>query len=296
MEIFSATPAPRTVPGILAGATSQDLPAAASALAAAGIPVFPCVPNQKRPLTPRGFLAASRDATQVRKWWERTPTANLGIPTGTVSGLVVVDVDVHATGTGFPAFERARASGIAKGWAWLVRTPSGGLHAYFHSFASADQRSWQVPNAHVDFRGDGGYIVAPPSRLESASYRIIAVAQHAPRELDGSQVRRFLDPPVPRLDRPPSSARSTDPSNLAVWVAARPEGTRNHGLFWAACRMAEDGHPFAHALSTLGAAAQSAGLAEQETATTIRSAYRSASSNSAPPSLAAPAPQQGVVL
>ena len=57
-------------------------------------------------------------------------------------------------------------------------------------------------------------------------------------------------------------------------MTARPEGGRNGGLFWAACRMAEEGHDFNAASSLLGDAACAAGLPEREARATIRSAYR----------------------
>jgi hypothetical protein len=67
------------------------------------------------------------------------------------------------------------------------------------------------------------------------------------------------------------------PDKLADWVASRPEGARNHGLFWAACRLAEQGHPFDSTAHLLGDAARTAGLCDREAKTTIRSAYRNAS-------------------
>jgi hypothetical protein len=84
--------------------------------------------------------------------------------------------------------------------------------------------------------------------------------------------RQFGAPP-PR-DLPALGAR---PDKLAAWVASRPEGARNGGLFWAACRMAESGHRYDDTLTLLGDAAQQAGLPERETESTIRSAYRIAS-------------------
>lgn len=262
--------------------TATGTPAAADLLAQAGIPVFPCVAGDKKPLTARGFLDASTDPSQVTAWWKRWPDANLAVPTGAASGVDVVDVDVHASGNGYVAFEQARSAGFVDGWAWLVRTPSAGLHAYFlrpADTAGVEQRSWQVPGKHVDFRGDGGYIVLPPSRVAQADgmlqgYELIAVAQHRPRSVDATALRAFLDPPRPM--RPPANMPTVGarPDRLAAWVASRPEGGRNQGLFWAACRMAEDGHRFDTAASVLGDAASSAGLSEREALTTIRSAYR----------------------
>jgi hypothetical protein len=261
--------------------TSQVLTTAVM-LARAGIPVFPCAAGGKQPLTAHGFQDASSDPAQVTLWWRRWPDANLGMPTGRPSGLDVVDIDVHPAGSGFAAFERARAGGYVDGWARLVRTPSGGVHAYFLRSESGVQRSWQVPKAHIDFRGDGGYIVLPPSRIAAESgdvrrYELIAIAQHTPHPVDAGALRRFLDPP--RQVRPPASlpAIGSRPDKLAAWVASQPEGNRNHGLFWAACRMAESGHGFDTTLSMLGDAARSTGLSDREAEATIRSAYRIAS-------------------
>jgi len=263
----------------LATALSEaaDLATASLMLARHDVPVFPCAPGGKQPLTTHGFHDATADGATVREWWRRWPDANLGIPTGTPSGVDVVDVDVHTAGSGFAAFERARSAGLAEGWAWLVRTPSAGVHAYYLRGPVDEQRSWQVPGQHVDFRGDGGYVIAPPSRVEGRAYEVIAIGQHRAAPVDAAALRMFLEPPRPT--RPPASmpAVGARPDKLADWVASRPEGARNHGLFWAACRMVEEGHPFDSTVNLLGDAARSAGLSDQEAMTTIRSAYRIAS-------------------
>ena len=266
---------------------------AAARFAAAGVPVFPCVPGETRPLVRRGFHDASGDPEQVETWWSRWPSANIGIPTGAASGVEVVDVDMHPTGTGFPAFREAHRQGHAAGWAALVRTPSGGLHAYYPADADRAQSSWQAARAHVDFRGDGGYIIAPPSKVlrpggVRAPYRFIVTANEPPAPVDAARLREFLDSrtPIP-IDRARASRferRGSDAKVLAGWVAGRGEGERNRGLFWAACRLAESGTPPDATLDALGPAAEHAGLGSREIMATIRSAYRTTH----------PAPRAGV--
>jgi hypothetical protein len=263
-------------------AAEPTLAGAAICYANLGIPVFPCGPGGKQPITPNGFHDATSSARVVHEWWRRTPEANIGLPTGARTGVLVVDIDVHAGGSGFAAFERARSEGLADGWGWLVRTPSGGIHAYYPAGRDHEQRSWQVPSAHVDFRGDGGYVIAPPSRFEVdgaiRAYEVIAVTTQPAKPLDAFKLRRFLEParrPVaPPSGLPPKGCR---PEALARVVALTPEGGRNRALFWASCRMAEDGQRRANAVSYLMPAAQYAGLPDREIESTIDSAFRIAS-------------------
>ena len=257
---------------------SPSLALAARSLAAAGVPVFPCVAEGKRPLTRRGFLDASSDPEQVAAWWSRTPNANIGIPTGAPSGVVVVDVDVHGPHDGRAAYQRATDEGLVDGAGLLVRTPTGGAHVYFPATPGEQQRSWQAATASVDFRGDGGYIIAPPSRRiidgHVRRYEVADIAAHSVGTVDATRLRDFLNP---RPVAPPPASRDSmdvDAGRLAAWVAGRGEGERNRGLFWAACRLAENGISPADALDALGAAAQSAGLGDREITTTVRSAYR----------------------
>jgi hypothetical protein len=115
---------------------------AALSFAGAAIPIFPCARDGKQPLTHAGFHEASSDIGQVQSWWARWPTANIGMPTGSASGLDVVDIDVTAAGSGFILYERARAAGLVDGELARVRTPSGGMHVYFPALAAHPQRCW----------------------------------------------------------------------------------------------------------------------------------------------------------
>ncbi|MET8520827.1 bifunctional DNA primase/polymerase [Nocardioides sp. NPDC004968] len=285
MDNSKNRPSLRVTTAIRDASRRSDVPSAALTLALAGVPVFPCASGGKEPLTAHGFHSASNEPRQVHQWWSRMPQANIGIPTGSASGLVVVDVDVHRGGDGFRAFSRVTEMGLTQRWAWLVRTPSGGMHAYFAATPGVEQPCWSVPSRHIDFRGDGGYIVAPPSAVANPDgitrrYSLVTFGRDA-GTVDSVELNHVLAPPKPP---PPRSGSPTSmpgagssPDRLASWVAKRPEGARNGGLFWAACRMAEAGHDFSQTSQLLGDAAQLVGLPDAEAFRTIKSAYRIAS-------------------
>jgi len=62
-----------------------------------GYPVFPCSPARKRPFTDHGFKDATTDAGKIKAFWKQWPRAAIGMPTGAVSGLLVVDIDAKDT-------------------------------------------------------------------------------------------------------------------------------------------------------------------------------------------------------
>lgn len=264
---------------MIAAVKGRPLVEAAQRFASAGVAVFPCVPGGKRPLTSHGFHDASWDPVQVADWWSRWPEANIGLPTGSASGVDVVDVDMHGPVAGFAGFERARRAGLVDGWAAMVRTPSGGLHAYYPADPARAQTSWQAATAAIDFRGDGGYVIAPPSIItvgdRSVAYELIATTKSAPVPMDARALREFLDPRPSAVSAMGAGLRvETDVERLVEWVASRGEGERNRGLFWAACRLAESGAESESARSALAAAAERTGLPDPEITATIRSAYR----------------------
>jgi hypothetical protein len=254
------------------------LPLVARELARLGVPVFPCAPGGKRPIPERGFHEATIDAGQVEAWWRQRPRANLAIPTGAASGVVVVDVDVHKV-DGHAAVDRAARSGLVSEPLAVVTTPTGGRHLYFPADAEREQRSWQAGRAGIDFRGDGGYIIVPPSQRmidgHPTSYRVEAVARGLVTPLAAQRLRDFLDPRPTYVPAPePAGGWPLDVARLASQVARRPEGERNLGLFKAACRMAEHGHSPREALDALGPAAGRSGLDVREITRTVGSAYR----------------------
>ena len=100
------------------------------------------------------------DIEQVRRWWRRWPEANLGVVTGAVSSLVVLDVDPRHGGDDSLAALEAVHGPVPP----TVRslTGGGGHHLYFaHPGVAVPSRSI-APG--LDVKGDGGLVVCPPSR------------------------------------------------------------------------------------------------------------------------------------
>jgi putative DNA primase/helicase len=132
-------------------------------LAKSGLPVFPCKPESlgekhKQPFTHQGFKDAATDPPQISAWWSRWPDALVGVPTGAVSKLWVLDADVDKkTGecVGEATLERFGVGTHPH----RVETPSGGAHYIFRWQPSLPRCSVKSL-AGVDVRGEGGYIIA----------------------------------------------------------------------------------------------------------------------------------------
>ncbi len=134
---------------------------AALAYARMGLPVFPCAPGRKAPLTDNGFRDATTDEATVRKWWRDNPRANIGMPTGTASGLIVLDIDPrHGGDTGLDALQSRHEK--LPDTAESI-TGDGGRHIFIRHPGGCVPCSQGELTPGVDVKGDGGYVVLPPS-------------------------------------------------------------------------------------------------------------------------------------
>jgi hypothetical protein len=247
----------------------------ALAYARHGWPVFPVVPGGKIPATPRGFKDATTDEAQVLAWWTAHPGRNIGIATG-YPGPDVIDVDQHGNaGNGFAAWNRARREGLVDGPMAIVRTPSGGMHAYY---AGTDQRSATIASQHLDFRAAGGFVVAPHSTVGGRPYLVV---QRAPSTatVDFTAVRQLVDPqPEREAWQPAPQLRNGAQQNLDHLIRSMGEHRegdyRNEYLFWAANRVLDHNQP--ERLEELAVAAVASGLPRREVDRTIRSAQQQA--------------------
>ncbi len=144
--------------------TMEKILSSALGYAELGYPVFPCVPGGKRPLTKHGFKDATTDPEQIRAWWTQNPDANVAMPT---AGMLVVDID--GADNPWPS-DQEKVNDLAS--CPVSLTAGGGRH---HIFRQPEGASWNNTASKiaskVDTRGNGGYIVLPPSIVDGKPYR-----------------------------------------------------------------------------------------------------------------------------
>jgi hypothetical protein len=120
-----------------------------------GWPVFPLKPWTKVPATRDGFKSATTDIAKIKHIWAQNPAYNIGLPTGLL--FDVIDVDL----SGFEVLDALEESGALDSVHGHVATASGGAHYYIPATGAGCTVGMLTG---IDYRGIGGYVVAPPSR------------------------------------------------------------------------------------------------------------------------------------
>lgn len=128
---------------------------------------MPC--RGKVPLTPHGYKDASKDAEAVKRLFANCPQANTGIATGKVSGIFVLDIDIKNGAGGAESLTGLEREHVPLPPTVEVKTCSGGRHLYFRYPESGVGCKTGIRKG-IDIRGDGGYVVAPPSVIDGKSY------------------------------------------------------------------------------------------------------------------------------
>jgi hypothetical protein len=240
---------------------------AAVRFARRGWPVFPCKAGSKEPATAHGFHDATTDVAVIERFWAKRPHMNVAVATGG-DGPDVLDVDVAHGKSGYRSLHTAIAAGLVpQPMAWVI-TPSGGMHLYYRGDS---QRNGSLPDYGLDFRGEGGYVVAAPSHVNGRPYIEVSAWSPEPVSIDFGRLREQLAP-RPESTQQRDRATRASAANLASWVAEQRPGNRNQATFWAACRAAEAGD--SDALMAIADAAVSAGLPRNAVDKTIASAVR----------------------
>ena len=181
----------------------------------------------------RGVKDATVDPKQIKAWWKHWPNANIGIATGRISGVVVIDIDGPDGEKSLKKLQR-QCEKLPK----TLRAQTGkGAHLFFRS-GGHEYKNRTAIYPGIDIRGDGGYVVAPPSaHIAGKRYRWSDVE-------DLGKLREYtVDPPLwvrmiltprvePQISEP--QVRLNPPGGndpLLPWMV-RPikEGERNKRL------------------------------------------------------------------
>ena len=128
---------------------------AALSYARQGWSVIPLEPRGKNPLVKwKSFQTERADENQIKKWWTDWPDANIGVVTGAISGMFVLDVDG----------EEGQKSIEGRDLRATVTSRTGrGSHYYFKIPEGRKIENKVGILKGVDIRGEGGYVVVPPS-------------------------------------------------------------------------------------------------------------------------------------
>jgi hypothetical protein len=243
-----------------------------------------CSSAGKHPLVRRGLYEATTDPKRIQSWWRRWRSANVGIATGAVSGIVVIDVDLPAAFASLGRLIEAELPSTLTGL-----TGGGGIHLVYNGSDEAlGNSAGRLPGVEeelpgIDLRGNGGYVVAPPSIHRSGgAYEWLG----ANRSVTAAPV--WLKQPervFVALDTVAAAHFSGDgtPYGLAVLrdeldsIRAARIGTRNHQLnrsAFALARLVAGGELLeSSARSSLLGVAWAIGLDEPESRQTIDSAF-----------------------
>jgi len=257
---------------------------AALTYAARGWPVFPLAPGGRTPITAHGFKDASVDPEKVRTWWTERPTANIGVRTGKGS-IIALDVDRHGKGDGEASLADLESQHEKLPKTWESITPRDGRHLYFDA-PDFEIKTRTGIRPGIDIKGEGGYVVAPPSVVTGLdkpySRRNGQATSPLPQwiaELANSSNRQPVSP------KPPAGKSAGGRGNSRYAETAlklelhnlrrATEGTRNDTLNKAAFNMGQfigGGRLDRPRIeSELTAVAAMIGLGEGEAAATIRS-------------------------
>jgi hypothetical protein len=154
-------------------ATRQRLAQPGALLAAAlyymarGWPVFPCVVGGKVPATENGLHDASLDEDQIRAWWTRNPDYNIGLPTGHAFDVIDIDYDPTKGIDGWRSLITHRELKLPPRIGSVLTPRRPGAHRYVAATGRGN-KTGLLPG--IDYRGKGGYVVAPPSRTTDGTY------------------------------------------------------------------------------------------------------------------------------
>jgi hypothetical protein len=181
--------------------------------------ILPLRPREKRPIIQWEPLQSARPSqAELILWFERWPDANIGIITGEISNLIVIDIDPDHGGDA--SLERLERRFQPLPTTVEAKSGGGGRHLYFTHPGGIIRNRAAIAQG-IDLRGDGGYVVAPPS-IHPNGARYTWVLGRSPEDIALAPLPRWLTTATSAL-RP---KRTLDDWHQLVREGV-PEGQRN---------------------------------------------------------------------
>lgn len=135
-----------------------------------GLRVFPVQPRAKVPFPrSRGCHDATSELAQVARWWGAAPDANIGIATGHLVDVIDVDGLAGNIALARDVLDETPRRGLPHVLGAVSTPRAGGRHLYVA--ATGDGNHAGICGSSVDYRGRGGYVIAPPSVTDAGVYR-----------------------------------------------------------------------------------------------------------------------------
>jgi len=183
-----------------------------------GFSIIPIQRNKKPYVAWEKYQKEKADPDLIKEWWRKWPNANVAIVTGKISGINVVDIDSKG---GMNEIDKLLPDTFETP---IASTPGGGFHYYFKS-TNGLQNAVRFIN-DCDFRGEGGYIIAPPSKGYKW-YPYVSIFELTPG-------------PIPQKIEKALKNNTVKPSNISIGFN---QGARDDTLFHIALSMAKGGMP-----------------------------------------------------
>lgn len=189
-----------------------------------------CDKTGKHPRVTAWPEKATTDAEIIRQWWAQWKDANIGVVTGSRSGIVVLDVDPR--NGGHETLEQLIAGIGELPPSLRVRTGGEGQHLIFSNPSHQIEQGSNKLGPGIDVKGDGGYVVAPPSLHQSGKqYKWIGNPSATPlAELPQAVIER-----IGRVAKP----KNVTPSSTEALI---PKGERDNRLCAIASKFYHQGY------------------------------------------------------
>jgi len=191
--------------------------------------VIPVGQNKKALIPWAKYQKERATEAQIRSWWKEHPKANVGIVTGKISGITVIDIDSQA---GREAIDELTPD------SWLTPTaysPSGGEHRWC-KYAEGVGNSTRFLK-DCDVRSEGGYVVSPPSQNGRGKYawkEDLSIADTDISEIPNSILSLLLNNIYSKDHANHANERQPIPTGSVPLI---PKGKRDDTIFHIANRL-----------------------------------------------------------